>query len=100
MLASQIAPEQPTYPDAQLLLGQLCFRTGRYADAEKHLENALNSGAIGRDQPEWNLLMVYLARYPERQDETARLLQHMRTDSAHTFHREALILSQQLSAHH
>jgi hypothetical protein len=72
------------YYDAQIMLGDAYFLLAKYPQAEMAYLILEDTGEAGyTDTVDWNLLMTYLAQYPEKQTEFRELKAKIKKDPDH-----------------
>jgi len=74
----------PDYYDAQIALGDAYFLLAKYPQAETAYLILEKTGEAGyTDTVDWNLLMTYLAQYPDKQTEFKNLKAKIKKDPSH-----------------
>mgnify|MGYP000393560359 CR=1 FL=1 len=84
-----IPSSDPEYYTAQITIGDAFFRLGRHFQAESaYLKVEETNDPNWTDRVDWNLLMTYLAQYPQKQTELEQLKAKIKRDLQHPVMRD------------
>lgn len=84
ILLKPLKKGHPNYLDAQITLGDAYFKKGQFAAAEKAYEEVEKTKELDYTyMVDWNLLLAYLAQYPEKKTKFEQLKSALLKDKEH-----------------
>ncbi len=95
--ANRIQPDHPQYDYVREMQALANFQLGKFEYAAREFLELLNKKTFGfKDRLEWNLVLCYLAQYPEKKEQFEKFLKIILEDPEHPYLKHALDLQRKM----